>query len=70
MATALLVTELFPEDDTYLDEDAVFGVRESLILRYVRHDDLGDLPPGLAAADRITPPYYTVDFDFQLVLQG
>ncbi|MGI9372284.1 MAG: dioxygenase [Hyphomicrobiales bacterium] len=61
-----VVTELFPEDDPYLDEDAVFGVRESLILHYERHDDLADLPDGLEAASSITAPYYTVDFDFTL----
>ena len=62
-----LVTELFPEDDPYLDEDAVFGVRESLILTYKRRDDLADLPPGLEAAASIEAPFYTVDFDFTLV---
>ncbi|MEO1406730.1 MAG: dioxygenase, partial [Pseudomonadota bacterium] len=39
-----LVTELFPEDDAYLDADAVFGVRESLVLNYKRHDTTADLP--------------------------
>ncbi|MGI9482110.1 MAG: dioxygenase [Hyphomicrobiales bacterium] len=62
-----LVTELFPEDDPYLDEDAVFGVRETLILKYRKHDDLAELPAGLAAADKITVPFYSVDFDFTLV---
>ncbi len=65
-----VVTELFPEDDPYLDEDAVFGVRESLILHYERHDDLADLPDGLEAADAITTPFYTVDFDFTLVAEN
>jgi hydroxyquinol 1,2-dioxygenase len=62
-----LVTELFPKDDPYLDQDAVFGVRESLILTYQRHDDLADIPPGLEAAKSIVLPFYTVDFDFTLV---
>jgi protocatechuate 3,4-dioxygenase beta subunit len=29
-----LVTEVFDEDDTYLDNDAVFGVREALVGKY------------------------------------
>lgn len=61
-----LVTELFPEDDPYLDQDAVFGVRESLILKYVKHDDKGDLPADIAAADKLELPYYSVAFDFTL----
>lgn len=62
-----LVTELFPEDDPYLDEDAVFGVRESLILRYTKHDDVRDVPVGLAAANNLKVPFYSVNFDFKLV---
>lgn len=61
-----LVTEVFPDDDPYLDEDAVFGVREDLIMHYQRQDDPVNAPAGLAAADRLTIPYYTVDFDFRL----
>lgn len=34
-----LVTELFDADDPYLDSDAVFGVREALIGRFVPQDD-------------------------------
>ena len=30
-----LVTEIFPDDDPYLDEDTVFGVREDLVMTYV-----------------------------------
>lgn len=60
-----LVTEVFPDDDPYIDEDAVFGVREPLLVPYVRHDTV-------AAADQdgialpLTAPYFTVDFDFRL----
>lgn len=62
-----LVTELFPEDDPYLDEDAVFGVRESLILRYKKHDNTADLPMNFVAADMLKSPFYSVHFDFVLV---
>ena len=65
-----LVTELFPEDDPYLDEDAVFGVRESLILQYHRHDDLADVPATLLAKGSVKVPFYTVDFNFTLARSG
>lgn len=61
-----LVTELFPDDDPYLDEDAVFGVRETLIINYRKCADRADLPDGLAAANRVELPFYRVDFDFTL----
>lgn len=62
-----LVTELFPEDDPYLDQDAVFGVRESLILRYKKHTDPSDLSMTFATADKLKSPFYSVHFDFNLV---
>ncbi|VVE40568.1 intradiol ring-cleavage dioxygenase [Pandoraea anhela] len=34
-----LVTHVFREDDRWLDSDAVFGVRQSLIAPWVRRDD-------------------------------
>ncbi len=61
-----LVTELFPEDDPYLDEDAVFGVREKLVLVYREQMTRDKIPAGLAIADRIELPYLLVDFDFIL----
>lgn len=56
-----LVTELFPDDDPYLDEDAVFGVREELILEFTEAGE-GETPamPGVEA------PYCNVNFDFRL----
>ena len=48
------------------NQDAVFGVREDLVMLYARHDDLAELPPGLEAGDRIQAPFFTVDFDFTL----
>jgi len=61
-----LVTELFPDDDPYLDEDAVFGVRQDLTMHYTEHHDPADAPDGLEAAGRLTKPYYLIDFDFRL----
>ncbi len=62
-----LVTEVFPSDDPYLDKDAVFGVREDLIMNYVERTSLDDVPDGLAIDRNVTMPFYTVDFDFVLV---
>ena len=56
-----LVTHVFRADDKYLDSDAVFGVRSSLISNWVRHD-AGAAPDGT----KMDRPYYTLDFDFIL----
>ena len=61
-----LVTEVFPSDDPYLDEDAVFGVREDLIMEYVEQNDTTRIPDAFEAKDKIAAPYFKVDFDFVL----
>ncbi len=61
-----LVTEVFPDDDPYLDSDAVFGVRSDLTMDYKQHQDHGDAPDDLEAKDRLTTPYFMIDFDFKL----
>lgn len=61
-----LVTEVFPSDDPYLDEDAVFGVREKLVMAYQERHSTAGLPDDLAAKDRLKTPFYVVDFDFVL----
>lgn len=62
-----LVTEVFPSDDPYLDKDAVFGVRERLIMEYkpgTEHDKLSD---QLAIKSKLeNESFFTVDFDFIL----
>lgn len=62
-----LVTEVFPDQDPYLDEDAVFGVRERLVMHYERHDDPAKAPAGFARSKSPDLPFYTVEFDFELV---
>jgi hydroxyquinol 1,2-dioxygenase len=58
---APLTTHLFARGARYLDSDAVFGVRDSLIVDYERHE------PGVAPdGRRLTQPYYTVRYDFRL----
>ena len=61
-----LVTEVFPSDDPYLDEDAVFGVREKLIMEYQPKTDTDLLPDELAIKAKIDGAYSLVEFDFVL----
>ncbi len=56
-----IVTELFVEGDPYLDSDAVFGVRNSLVVDFVRHESA-----EAAAEYGVTAPFYTVEYDFVL----
>jgi hydroxyquinol 1,2-dioxygenase len=56
-----LITHVFRAGDRYLDSDAVFGVRNSLVAEWVRHDP-GPTPDGGTSA----VPFYTLDFDFVL----
>ena len=56
-----LVTHLFRSGDPYLDSDAVFGVRSSLIADWVEH------PAGLTPdGGQSEAPFYTLEFDFIL----
>lgn len=56
-----LTTEVFFADDPYIDGDAVFGVRESLLVRPQRCDDA-----ALARRHRLPLPFEQVRFDFRL----
>jgi catechol 1,2-dioxygenase len=56
-----VTTHIFVHDDPYLDSDAVFGVKESLIREFVRHDD-----PAKAAAFGVANPFWAVETDFVL----
>jgi hydroxyquinol 1,2-dioxygenase len=56
-----LITHVFREDGRYLDSDAVFGVRSSLVADWVRHEP-GPAPDGSTSS----VPFYTLDFDFVL----
>jgi hydroxyquinol 1,2-dioxygenase len=56
-----LVTHVFRKGDPYLQSDAVFGVRSSLICDWVSH------PPGIAPDGSVqTTPFVTFAFDFVL----
>jgi hydroxyquinol 1,2-dioxygenase len=56
-----LITHIFQEGDPYLESDAVFGVRSSLVTRWVRHEP-GRTPDG-KASDKA---FYTLQYDFVL----
>jgi hydroxyquinol 1,2-dioxygenase len=53
---APVTTHLFVADSQYLDSDAVFGMKESLVAKFERH----------APDERLDTPYYTVKYDFHL----
>lgn len=56
-----VTTHLFAAGSKYLDSDAVFGVKESLVAKYDRHP-AGKGPNG----ETMDTPYYTVEYDFRL----
>lgn len=56
-----LTTHVFRSDGPYLESDAVFGVRASLIADWVRHEP-GTAPDGSV----LETPFYTMDFTFVL----
>jgi hydroxyquinol 1,2-dioxygenase len=58
---APLTTHLFAADSPYLDSDAVFGVRDSLIVHYEKHAP-GKAPDGRA----LDKPWYSATYDFVL----
>ena len=57
-----LITHVFAAGDPYLDEDAVFGVKEALIAQFESH------PGSEVAPDGTTPgqPYSTMDYELRL----
>ena len=63
-----LVTEIFPDDDPYLDQDTVFGVRSDLVMRYVECP-ASDFPAGLALSGQVTEPFLRVRFDITLAAE-
>jgi hydroxyquinol 1,2-dioxygenase len=56
-----VTTHLFAADSPYLDSDAVFGVRDSLIVHFDAH------APGTAPDGRVmAAPYHSAGYDFVL----
>ena len=56
-----VTTHLFVADSDYLDSDAVFGTKESLVVQFERH------PAGVAPdGSHVETPFYTVEYEFRL----
>jgi hydroxyquinol 1,2-dioxygenase len=58
---APVTTHLFVADSQYLDSDAVFGMKESLVAKFHKHP-AGKAPTG----ETVDTPFYTVEYDFRL----
>jgi hydroxyquinol 1,2-dioxygenase len=56
-----VTTHLFVAGSQYLDSDAVFGMKESLVARFDQHP-AGPGPDG----EPMDTPFYTVNYDFRL----
>ncbi len=56
-----LTTQIFVKGDQYLDSDAVFGVRDSLIVDFVKSQSQAE-----AAVYGFKAPFYKVEFNFVL----
>ncbi|MBV9154494.1 MAG: intradiol ring-cleavage dioxygenase [Alphaproteobacteria bacterium] len=57
-----VTTHIFDRTDEYLETDAVFAVKDSLIVDFVKHEK----PDAEASRLGISGPYYTARFDFRL----
>jgi catechol 1,2-dioxygenase len=53
-----LVSQIYVQDDKFLETDAQFGVTRRLIGNYVRHET------GPAPAPDVTGPWYSLDYNF------
>ena len=56
-----LVTHIFDPDDEYIQSDAVFGVKESLLAKFDLIED-----PARIRAEGAEGPFYEVVHDFVL----
>ena len=63
-----LVTEIFPDDDPYLDQDTVFGVRDDLVMTYVEKP-ASEFPAGLEISGKVTDNFLHVEFDVTLIAE-
>jgi hydroxyquinol 1,2-dioxygenase len=55
-----LVSQIYVNDDPYLDSDVQFGVTQALVGNYVRHD------AGPAPAPDVKVPWYSLDQTFRM----
>ncbi|WP_294229575.1 dioxygenase [uncultured Shimia sp.] len=63
-----LVTEIFPEDDLYLDQDTVFGVRDDLVMTYHKRP-ASEFPEGMVLSGAVNEPFLHVEFDVTLAAE-
>jgi protocatechuate 3,4-dioxygenase beta subunit len=56
-----VTTEIYLEGDAYLDSDAVFGVKESLVAEFARHDSAEE-----AEKWGVPVPFYVMEYNFVL----
>ena len=57
----MLTTHIFVAGSPYIDEDSVFGKRDSLVVDFEKH------PPGKAVDGReMKVAYHSASFDFRL----
>src|SRR5436309_2800694 len=61
-----VTTHIFDRTDPYLQSDAVFAVKDSLICDFVEHE----APDEAARRAGITGPYCAAEFDFRLAPAG
>jgi hydroxyquinol 1,2-dioxygenase len=61
-----LITHIFRAEGPYLDSDAVFGVRSSLIADWERYEAGSVLADGTSSST----PFYTLRYDFKLFRAG
>ena len=61
-----LVTEIFPDDDPYLDQDTVFGVRSDLVMKY-EPQAADRFPDGFELSGKVDAPFLLAEFDLRLV---
>ena len=64
-----MVTEIFPEDDPYLDQDTVFGVRYDLVMTD-QQKQASEFPEGLALSGAVVDPFLYVNFDVTRARSG
>jgi protocatechuate 3,4-dioxygenase beta subunit len=60
-----VTTHLFVKGSKYLDSDAVFGTKDSLVVDFVPHDSAEE-----AAHFHVTAPFYTTEYTFVLKPHG
>lgn len=56
-----LITQIFVDDDEYLETDVVFGVKQPIVGGFRRHDK-----SDVGRYGDVGTPFYTLDYDFHL----